>query len=333
MTGSRKTYSISLFACLALLFMHSAAAWDSVGHRLSTSLAAHYLSDDTKAELLRILQQHPRYKQDFTVQMPVSIALGGENDRINWLLGQAAFWPDIARGLPESERNKYNRANWHYIDGAWLRGQANVQGNTYIGISPFDDIAGQAAQSIQSEANVDNIMLALDFNTSLLANSQTPMSQRAVALCWVLHLVGDIHQPLHVGSLYSAKRFSNGDRGGNGIDTDDKNLHARWDRALSNNGIKSNLEIILKLHSERLERMTEQDDGDWSLWMMESRTLLLKSVYTNEMKSTIVLTDGSTNQLRKFTLDDNYVETMEDQARLRLALAGRRLAIWFENNL
>ena len=333
MTGSRRTYSISLFACLALLFMHSAAAWDSVGHRLSASLAAHYLGDSTTAELLRILQQHPRYRQDFTEQMPASIFQENEDSRINWLLGQAAFWPDIARGLPESERKKYNRANWHYIDGAWLRGQANAQGNTYIGISPFVDIAGQAAQNIQSEASVDNIMVALDFNTSLLANSQAPMPQRAIALCWVLHLIGDIHQPLHAGSLYSAKRFSNGDRGGSGIDTDDRNLHARWDRALSSSGIKPNLEAILKQHSKRLERMAEQDAGDWSLWMMESRTLLLKSVYTSEMKSTIALTDESNEPLRKFTLDDNYVETMEDQARLRLALAGRRLAIWFENNL
>tara|TARA_B110000858_G_scaffold175732_1_gene209337 strand:+ start:18918 stop:19919 length:1002 start_codon:yes stop_codon:yes gene_type:complete len=333
MIGSRKTYSISLLACLALLFMHSSLAWDSVGHRLSASLAAHYLSDDSKAELLRILQQHPRYRQDFTEQMPASIALGGEEDRINWLLGQAAFWPDIARGLAEPEREKYNRANWHYVDGAWLRGHADVQGNTYIGITPLKDIAGQAAHNIQSEASADNIMLALDFNTALLANSQAPMPQRAVALCWVLHLVGDIHQPLHAGSLYSKKRFSHGDRGGNGIDTEDRNLHARWDRALSSSGIKTNLEAILKQHSKRLEKLPEQDDGDWSLWMMESRALLLKSVYTKEMKSAIALTDGSSERLRKFTLDDNYVETIEKQARLRLALAGRRLAIWFEVNL
>lgn len=332
MTGSRRYLLAFLFACLASLFMHSSLAWDSVGHRLAAALAAHYLSDETTTELLRILQQHPRYQQDFLEQMPASIASGNDQDRSRWLLGQAAFWPDITRGLPETEREKYNRANWHYIDGAWLRGQADVQGNTYIGVSPFDDIPG-SAQSLGSEADVGNVMHALDFNTALLADPQTPMPQRAVALCWVLHLVADIHQPLHVGSLYSAKRFLSGDRGGNGIDTDDRNLHARWDRALRSEGVNANLEAALAEHSTTLERMEGQDDGDWSLWMKESRALLLNTVYTEEMKATIARTDSSNQRLPTFNLTDDYVAAMQYHSRLRLALAGRRLAIWFEDKL
>lgn len=333
MTGSRKYFIASLFTCLASLFMHSSLAWDSVGHRLSASIAARYIADDTEIELLRILQQHPRYQQDFIRQMPSSIARGSDQERNIWLLGQAAFWPDITRGLPEPEREKYNRANWHYIDGAWLRGKANIQGNTYIGVSPFADIQGQSAQSLRSAASVDNVMNALDFNAALLADPQTPMPQRAIALCWVLHLVGDIHQPLHVGSLYSAKRFSNGDRGGNSIDTGEANLHARWDRALSDEGVNSNLEAVLTQHATALERMDEQDDSDWSLWMKESRALLLNTVYTTDMISSIARTDSSSQQLPAFNLDDNYVLTMEYHARMRLALAGRRLALWFEDNL
>lgn len=333
MNRIRKYLLITLLTSLGSLFMHGSLAWDSVGHRLSASIAAHYLSDESKAELLRILQQHPRYQQDFLEQMPTSIIRSNDDDRFNWLLGQAAFWPDIARGLPETERGKYNRANWHYIDGTWLRGQANIQGNTYIGVAPFDDINGQSAQAIRNEASADNVMNALDYNTALLANSQTPIQQRAVALCWVLHLVADIHQPLHVGSLYSANRFSRGDRGGNGIDTDNRNLHARWDRALSSLGVNSNLEAVLAQHATTLERMDRQDAGDWSLWMKESRALLLNTVYTEEMKATIARTDKSTARLHEFTLNDDYVETMEYHARVRLALAGRRLAIWFENKL
>ncbi len=333
MIRPRKYLLVALFTSLASLFMQSALAWDSVGHRLSAAIAAHYLSDGSKTELIRILQQHPRYQQDFIEQMPASITRGSEEGRRRWLLGQAAFWPDITRGLPETEREKYNRANWHYIDGAWLRGRADSQGNTYIGVAPFDDIAGLAIIDTSSAARVDNVMNALDFNTALLAGEKTPMPQRAVALCWVLHLVGDIHQPLHVGSLYSTQRFSNGDRGGNGIATDDRNLHARWDRAISSSGVNANLEAVLEQHSTTLERMDEQDDGDWSLWMQESRALLLNTVYTEEMKSTIARTDNSSERLREFNLDENYVATMEYHARLRLALAGRRLALWFEDNL
>lgn len=333
MSRIRKLFSISLFASIALLFMPNSLAWDSVGHRLSAVVAIQYLSDDSKTELLGILQQHPRYQQDFIQQMPASITRGDANARFNWLLGQAAFWPDITRGLPDSEREKYNRANWHYIDGAWLRDQASRQGNTYIGVSPFEDIDGMRASGIRNEADVTNVMNALDYNTALLSDDQVPAPLRAVALCWVLHLVGDIHQPLHVGSLYSTDRFSAGDRGGNGIQTDDRNLHARWDRALRSFGVQANLEAVQAQHSTTLERMDESEAGDWSLWMMESRALLLNTVYNEEMKSAIALTDRSDQQLPEFKLSEDYVETMQYHSRLRLALAGRRLAIWIEDNL
>ena len=333
MPCSRKNLLLALFTSLTLLSMQGAFAWDSVGHRLSAAVASNYLSDNSKTELLKILQQHPRYQQDFVQQMPASIARGNEEARFVWLLGQAAFWPDITRGLPEAERKRYNRANWHYIDGAWLRGQAQVQGNTYIGVGPFDDIAGKSAQTIRNEASADNVMAALDYNTNLLADSQASLPQRAVALCWVLHLIGDIHQPLHTGSLYSANRFSTGDRGGNGIEAGGRNLHARWDRAVSSQGINANLETLLRQHSTTLERMGLQDYEDWSLWMQESRALLLNTVYTEEMKSEIARSDSSTQKLRKFDLSDDYVEAMKYHARLRLALAGRRLATWFEAKL
>jgi hypothetical protein len=333
MSCSRKNLLLALLTSLAILSMQGAFAWDSVGHRLSAAIASNYLSDNSKTELLKILQQHPRYQQDFLDQMPASITRGSEEDRFVWLLGQAAFWPDITRGLPEATRKLYNRANWHYIDGAWLRGQAQVQGNTYIGVAPFSDITEKNTQDIRAEANVDNVMVALDYNTTLLANSQASFPQRAVALCWVLHLIGDIHQPLHVGSLYSANRFSSGDRGGNGIETDGRNLHSRWDRALSSEGVNANLEIILRQHSTTLERMARQNDEDWSLWMQESRALLLNTVYTEEMKSAIARSDDSSDKLRKFNLSDDYVEAMKYHTRMRLALAGRRLAIWFDAKL
>ena len=333
MPCSRKNFILAMLTSLALLSMQGAFAWDSVGHRVSAAIASNYLSNNSKTELLKILQQHPRYQQDFADQMPASIARGSEEARFAWLLGQAAFWPDITRGLPATERKRYNRANWHYTDGAWLRGQAQAQGNTYVGVAPFDDIAGKNARDIRNEASADNVMTALDYNTTLLANSQASLAQRAVALCWVLHLIGDIHQPLHTGSLYSANRFPAGDRGGNGIKTDGRNLHARWDSALSSEGVIPNAEAIVRQHSKTLERMEQQDYKDWSLWMQESRALLLNTIYTEEMKSAIARSDDSLDELRKFDLSDDYVESMKYHARLRLALAGRRLAFWFEAKL
>ena len=320
----------TFIATAFLLYFPSALAWDSVGHRLSAAVAIHYMSEELEPTLLALLLQHPRFEQDFIDQMPSSVASGSEQDQFEWLLGQAAFWPDIARGFPEAERDRYNRASWHYIDGAWLRDHASVQGNTYIGTAPRPDIVGQLARD---EGGAADVMTALDYNTALLADDRAPGPQRAVALCWVLHLIGDIHQPLHTGSLYSAGRFANGDRGGNGIETDAGNLHARWDRALRSDGVAPSLQAILAQHGATLEGMEGTDDDDWSLWMHESRALLLNTVYTEEMKSQIARTDGSRARLPEFTLDANYVESMEYHSRMRLALAGRRLALWFDANL
>lgn len=329
---SNKALVILLFI-VNCLSTQTAFAWDSIGHRLSATVASHYLDDATKTALRRILEQHPRYQQDFIEKMPSFITTANDERRFDWLLGQAAFWPDITRALPEGVREEYNRANWHYIDGAWLRGQASIQGNTYINVPAFADVIGPGAETIRREADVDNVMNALDYNTAVLADSKAPATQRAIALCWVLHLMGDIHQPLHVGSLYSTIRFANGDRGGNGIATDGGNLHARWDRALRASGVNASLETIVTLHAKTLEGMSEQDADDWSQWMQESRALLLNTVYNEEMKSAIARTDISQERLPEFTLDEEYVETMEYHAQVRLALAGRRLALWFENNL
>ncbi|MBL6905093.1 MAG: hypothetical protein ISR27_06150, partial [Pseudomonadales bacterium] len=117
----RLVYSLLFVSCL---LAQNALAWDSVGHRLSAAVANHYLSDSVRNELTRILLQHPRYEEDFLEQMPATIARGNDASQFEWLLGQAAIWPDMTRGFSDSERAKYNRANWHYIDGAWLRGAA-----------------------------------------------------------------------------------------------------------------------------------------------------------------------------------------------------------------
>ena len=86
-------------------------AWDSVGHRLSAAVALEFMEPDTAAELMRILRAHPRYQQDFIDQIPGYIDRDNEEQMTQWLLGQAAFWPDIARGLPM--RNAHDTTALH----------------------------------------------------------------------------------------------------------------------------------------------------------------------------------------------------------------------------
>jgi hypothetical protein len=324
--------SLSLIA--TLLFSQTAFAWSSVGHRLTAAVALNFLSDNTAQRLITLLKRHPRFEEDFLNAMPASIANGDNKSKQQWLLGQAAYWPDIARGLPDAQRAKYNRGSWHYEQGEWIRGAAQLQGNHYIGIEPFPNVEGPASNSVRSEDAVSNLVTAIDYNTWIVANASMPPEQRAVALCWVLHLMGDIHQPLHTGSLYSANTFERGDLGGNRIPTGAMNLHARWDRALEADGVAGNLPLAIAQVSGFNKPKIAGVESDWTQWINESRQHLQSSVYTKEMLEAAAQADANgDDEMVSTELPDGYIDDMKRISVQRIGLAGLRLAIWFENTL
>lgn len=110
---------------------------------------------------------------------------------------KASVWPDDIK-----RKGKHDYDAWHYIN--YPRPQSH------------------------------NIVWALNRSINILRNRATPPSQQAFYLSFIIHLVGDIHQPLHCISLYS-KRFPDGDQGGNLylIHSKSKNLHRYWDNALN----------------------------------------------------------------------------------------------------
>lgn len=322
----------SLLLAGLIAFGAPVVAWDSVGHRVSAQVAVEYLDPGVRERLVGILRGHPRFNEDFLDEVPGFIDTGDELEFDTWLLGQAAFWPDIARGLPRGERGRYHRGNWHYIDGAWVRGAAMTQGNAYVGIDPFPDVPGSEASAIRSEADVDNVVVALDYNMRLLSDPTTEAGRRAVALCWVLHLAGDIHQPLHTGSLYSAELFDSGDAGGNGVDTDGGNLHAVWDRALREQGILDSVDSITNaLQSMDLNEI-ESEPLDWTLWMDESRRLLTSVVYPEAIEREILTAESAGRDLREIELSEGYLAGMRRLSEQRLGLAGIRIAQLFNRD-
>lgn len=318
--------------CLLLLPLAPAApAWDSVGHRLTAAAALEFMGEDTRDRLLEILAEHPRWRQDFLDPMPDSVERGGAAARARWLLGQAAFWPDIARGLRGEERRRYHRGAWHYTDGAWIRGAARLQGNVYLDVPPRPDAPGVGGMFIETEEQAVNVAAALDYNARVLADADG--AERAVALCWVLHLVGDIHQPLHTGSLYSRRLFADGDRGGNGIPVDGGNLHSRWDRALAGRSVDEQLPGVVRELTGLARPRVEGVASDWTEWLAESRLTLARRVYSPEILAEVRAAEAGGRAMEEVPLSPEYVDRMRDIARQRVALAGLRLAVWFENEL
>jgi S1/P1 Nuclease len=81
------------------------------------------------------------------------------------------------------------------------------------------------------------------FLTALVENeritkTETDPQRKAIALSWLFHLVGDIHQPLHSIQIFTTD-YPNGDRGGNEIcvrptqTSDAMPLHIFWDRVIT----------------------------------------------------------------------------------------------------
>ena len=113
---------------------------------------------------------------------------------------------------------QYHQAPWHYIN------------------FPFKP-DGQPADVRVREPEPVNILTALAENERVVkdANDGEP---KAIALAWLFHLVGDIHQPLHTAQLFTVE-YPKGDRGGNEICVrvtqagQPMDLHRFWDGVIT----------------------------------------------------------------------------------------------------
>lgn len=328
---------IFLSALLSLFISAPAMAWDSTGHRISAAVALEFLEADVIAELMTILAGHPRYQDDFISEIPDFINRNNEDALNRWLLGQAAYWPDIARGLPEVDRERFNRPWWHYIDGSWVRDSAAFQGNVYVDIPEGSLISGKIASDIALENDVSNVVTAIDYNSRVLVNVDLPLTDRAIALCWVLHLMGDIHQPLHAGSLFTASLFETGDRGGNAlpvaVQNSESNLHALWDSALAGGGVAEETPQVVAAVTSSSSASAMDVESDWTQWLNESRQILRSVVYTPNIVAAIRTADRDGTQLSPQHLSPEYISSMREISRQRLGLAGLRMSIFFSNEL
>jgi len=159
----------------------------------------------------------------------------------------------------------------------------------------------------------------------VLGDARAPARERNEALKWVVHLVGDIHQPLHAAD--------NGDHGGNlvpvvleGVHTRGReNLHRAWDNdlvqlALHARNRQQPPRDIEALASEAANLGREVGQGTPDSWGRESNNLARNVAYhypgfaCNSLPAGIVVLEAA------------YIDDAEVVVRERLLLAGARLA-------
>lgn len=169
-----------------------------------------------------------------------------------------ATWPDRMKKDPVF---KNETGDWHYID---------------IRFTPGENKRGALPKA-------PHVLTALAEQQRLLAESKDP-EQRASALAWVLHLVGDIHQPLHCIELVDTEH-PQGDAGGNKfLLTNGKNLHSLWDGAVATNG--ADLGVLAETLQKRFPKQRFQKqlaEKNPEQWVWESHELA-REAYTRILK-------------------------------------------------
>lgn len=202
-------------ALVVAMLARDAAAWNDSGHMTIAELVWRSLPSGERAAVTSLLRHHPHYDELLAANVPDGV---GTNE---WVFLKAATWPDMVRPAQEGQPSKpasitrYHHGDWHYVN------QVYVAPGDRAAVADPGDRAGKT-----------NVIERLGAMERLLRATQAPESERAVALCWVLHLTGDIHNPMHCATRYSPA-FPKGDRGGNEevVRTEGRvlKLHAYWD--------------------------------------------------------------------------------------------------------
>ncbi len=203
---------------LALGLSGDARAWSASGHMQIALLAYDALPEPIRRELGDLLLEHPRFREDFAPNIPPEL---DDAARRRWIFAFASTWPDVARG-----QAAYEHPSWHYVN---LR--LHVRGERLA--SCKEARSAHLAAERAAEKPSESIVTAFPWALETSMDRARPASERALALSWLLHLVGDAHQPLHGVALFTPARFVAGDRGGNEIILRGRgSLHRAWDGLL-----------------------------------------------------------------------------------------------------
>jgi len=285
--------------CFGILLLATAdpvSAWSAQGHMATGAIAFDLLSRRDPAAITAIeqlMQHHPdRARFDSALQGLEGLA------RTRRLFELIARWPDDIRGTD------YSHVHWHHqlrvVAGShlarWLR-------------------VGEADHAFRT---------ALD----ILRDSRADPGRRAIALCWLFHIAGDMHQPLHAGHLMNG-RFPFTDQAGTigwvkpAADAAPEPFHAFWDRAADRPGDDAaGSESIVQAAGPGLEPVAPANDlmASYDDWVRESERLAAEVAYRG------AALDEARAPEHAPLLPPDYVAAARATAEQRLGQAGARLA-------
>lgn len=208
----------------------------------------------------------------------------GEED-----LAEASTWADEERSNPDNFWQR-EAGPYHYV--------TVPKGQTYAEVGAPEE--GDA-------------LSALARFTQTVRDANASREDKALALKFIVHIVGDVHQPLHAGN--------GDDRGGNDVKVrwfgDETNLHAVWDSRLIDSRSLSYSE-----YARWLEREIKPSDAiAW--WTADPQVWIAEST---QIRDTIYPTGDQSNQSLGYAYQYEHLGTAE----MRLKQGGIRLAAYLD---
>jgi len=316
-------------AFLSLFLLTTLAAptygWNDFGHMTVAYLAYQKLTPAARERVKGLLALNPNHDK-----WVAAVPAGADQDLVIFML--AATWADEIKGDPSYTSDGSAGGN---------RPDGSPDPNRNTG---FDDkLMHKYRHFIDQPFSTDgtptntfqvptpNAQDSIALFRGVIASSD-PDPKKAYDLSWLLHLVGDVHQPLHTCTRLTAA-LPNGDDGGNKVKLSctgcPSNLHAFWDDALGKTtklttppeekglpDAASILAIIAFAKKVRKPNAAQAAKSSEAVWIQESFDAAQQKAYSGLVAGT----NGS------FSLTTSFQKSAKALAKKRVALAGSRLA-------
>ena len=283
--------------------------WNARGHMMVAGAAYQHLTRRTKDRVDKLLALNP----DLPNWLKLIPDGTSDADKKMMIFMIAATWADRIKGNHDYHSDGSHGGN---------RPPEDASANNNLGYTDFAmhkywhfiDIPFSSDGSPLPGVPKPNAETRIDDFRKVL-RSNKPDALKSYDLTWLLHLIGDIHQPLHGTTRVTAAK-PDGDDGGNGVTLSGPihNLHSYWDDLL---GIgDSPLEAQQALAALPKAAATSSDLKTAN-WVKESFSAAKSVVYMNPPI-------GPGNG--PFTLTPGYEAKAHEVAAARVSLAGARLA-------
>lgn len=300
---------VLLLLLVTATFTLSGFGWDDTGHKIAAYIAWQQMTTQARERAAKILLSAPE-DSDLSVFYSSDSRSAAAKQRELFMI--AATWADIVRDKKFAIRNaKYHHGTWHYLDTFWR----DVNGKVEI-----------VSELKSDEENAVERLFAFD---KVLRDAAASDADKAIALAWVLHLGGDIHQPLH-DSARVTQFDPKGDQGGNlfmlspkAAKNDDRlNLHWYWDSIIGRNVPRTSdvcdsdylpalaQQMMKKYPADKM--LTRLKIGKFDQWQKEGFQIASTKVYPPSLKFGEMPSE-------------NYKMMAFEIAQEQIALAGYRL--------